>query len=80
MEIKVLKVYQGVYLAAKMKTHFNAEKDADFLDGLELELVPNVGVKASARGDSIIVPFPNVAYIQLKQPKPTEQKATKPAK
>jgi hypothetical protein len=72
MKAKMVKVYQAVYLDRKLGTHFpngNApEVSIEFLEG--------IGVKVSSKTDSIIVPYPNVAYVQL-EPEVKQVRAVK---
>jgi hypothetical protein len=74
MKLKMVKVYQAVVLNRKPDTYFPNRNDLS----ATLELIPNVGVKVDGKEDSVIIPFPNVAFIQLE--KETEKMATKKSK
>lgn len=72
MKAKVVKCYQAVYLNRKLDTMFpnmnHKSVDIQFLEG--------IGVRISIPEDSIIVPYPNVAYVQL-EVETEEKKAVK---
>lgn len=80
MEIKMLKVYQAVYLGPRLDTVFQTNPNAGNLSkAVKLEMLEGFGVKVSDAKHAIIVPFPNVAYVELAPEKVPERKAAKPA-
>lgn len=71
MKLKSVKVYQAVVLNRKPDTYFPNRNDAT----ATLEILPSIGVKVVGRDDAVIIPFPNVAYIQIEEEAAKEAKA-----
>jgi hypothetical protein len=73
MKIKMVKVYQAVYLGKKLVTHFPNQQHPN----VQVKLLEGIGVQVDGDDDSIIVPYPNVAYVQLETEVAKEQKSKK---
>jgi len=61
MNITRVKVYQAVKVGKHVETIYPNMKMKD----VGLELMPSIGVKISHADLNIIVPFPNIAYIEI---------------
>ena len=61
MKAKMVKVYQAVYLGKKLCTHFPNREIGE----VSIEFLEGIGVLVAGNGDSIVVPYPNVAYVQV---------------
>ena len=66
MKFKRVKVYQAVYLGKDLESMFPSRKNPE----VSIELIEGIGVKVSNKAHAIIVPFPNVAYVELEKTQP----------
>lgn len=61
MKFKRVKVYQAVYLGKDLETMLPSRKNPK----VSIDLIEGIGVKIANSSAAIIVPFPNVAYVEL---------------
>lgn len=75
MNIKSVRFYQAIYIGNAQHTHVHAENSK----GIKLSWLEGVGVRVETKDDASIVPFANLAYIQVSPEAPAKAKATKGA-
>jgi hypothetical protein len=63
MKLIRVKVYQAVYLGKNLESMFPGRKNPK----VEIELLEGIGVQISDKNNTVIVPFPNVAYIEVEK-------------
>lgn len=78
MKPKYIKVYQNVYFAKKMFSHFPS--DRTIVADVDLKVVPGVGVQITNELDSIFVPYTNIAFCQLEMEEEEQEKEKKKPK
>lgn len=65
MKIKAVKVYQAVSFGKKLITYFSEVNPALVNTRLQFEMLSGVGVLISSGEEHIIVPYPNIALIEV---------------
>ena len=70
MKVERVKVYQAVQLGKHVETMFPGRK----VPNVDMEVLEGIGVKISDATNTIVVPFPNVAYFIVKNTPTTKAK------